>query len=300
VPTSARAFAVQAADAVVPARFERAAQQARTSLLEALALPPEVSAALAGQTVHVEPSETSVVHAVAGVRWAPLPLFQAFSVWSSAQDQRNVAVLQGPGAPTLILREALFRGKLPGFIERQLGRPLAPGEQVPATVDGRSRWFEEPATTLEILCRYRERISTARWQVLDRTSGSCGPPEPLSVITAREGETVTVPVESRPGRFVIVRVHGIEPGLLTQAQISLWKGPEWYVTVGTLRYRLVPGTATDGLLLAVPPAADGTGTFAFGPPFPTIAIQTGLREPGGHNLTYEFFSVPLLAAGSAP
>ena len=113
VPSSARAFAVQAADAALPGRFERAAQQTRTSLLEALALPPDVSSALAGQTVHIEPWETSVAYAVEGVRWTPLPLFQAYIVWSSAMDERNAAVLQGPNAPTLILREALFHGRLP-------------------------------------------------------------------------------------------------------------------------------------------------------------------------------------------
>ena len=129
------------------------------------------------------------------------------------RTSRNVTVLQRPGrAGRLSLAgNAVPREAAGLFIERQLGRPLAAGEQIPRAVDGRFRWFEEPATTLEIFCRYHQRISTARWQVLDRTTGSCGPPEPLSVVTAREGETVTVPVESRPGRFIIVRVHGIDP-----------------------------------------------------------------------------------------
>jgi hypothetical protein len=54
----------------------------------------------------------------------------------------------------------------------------------------------------------------------------------------------------------------------------------------------VTATASDGLLLAVPPVADGTGDFAFGRPIESIAIQG--RHKGKRMLTYEFESVPLL------
>jgi hypothetical protein len=75
---------------------------------------------------------------------------------------------------------------------------------------------------------------------------------------------------------------------------ALYRGPEWYATLDDTRYRLMPGTAADGLLLAVPPAADGTGRFAFGDPIRTIAVTQGLDNNDPHAvLTYEFKSVPL-------
>jgi hypothetical protein len=145
---------------------------------------------------------------------------------------------------------------------------------------------------LQTFCRYRELSSIASWQVLGLSGGSCGPAEPLGTIEAAEGVTVQVPVESRPGRFVIVRVHGLEPSLLGRLRTTLYKPGEWYVTVRGLRYRLVTPTASDGLLLAVPPAADGTGEFAFGPPIDSISVEG--RQKGKRLLTYEFESVPLL------
>jgi adenine/guanine phosphoribosyltransferase-like PRPP-binding protein len=105
---------------------------------------------------------------------------------------------------------------------------------------------------------------------------------------------VDVPVDARPDRFVIARVGGLEPSALGQLAEALTKAPDWYATLDGTRYRLVPGTAADGLLLAVPAAADGTAPFAFGRPIRTIAIAAG---PHGRDsaamLTYEFFSVPL-------
>jgi hypothetical protein len=112
-------------------------------------------------------------------------------------------------------------------------------------------------------------------------------------VRARAGETDAVPVETRPGRFVIVRVRGLEPSLLGRVRTALFMGEEWYATNVGVRYRLVGPTAVDGLLLAVPPEADGTGAFAFGAPIATLAIDSR-QSPGARTLTYEFESVPLV------
>ena len=174
-----------------------------------------------------------------------------------------------------------------------LGRPVRVGEEFPFTVDGRFRWFEAPATTLETFCRYAQTAATDRWQVLERTPGSCGPPETLGTVTARVGEAVSVPVETRPDQFVTVKIGGLEPTLLGRLRSVLAKGPDWYVWVDDTRYRLVAGTAKDGLLLAVPPIADGTGPFAFGAPIRTLKVVLGQDEQRSDaTLTYEFSSVP--------
>ena len=99
---------------------------------------------------------------------------------------------------------------------------------------------------------------------------------------------------TRPDRFVIVRIHGLEPSLLGRLRAALFKGPDWYVMLGDTRYRLVPATAGEGLLLAVPPAADGSGPFAFGAPIRTsIVIQGQSGRDSTAAVTFEFLSVPL-------
>ena len=119
--------------------------------------------------------------------------------------------------------------------------------------------------------------------------------ERLASVTARAGEEVSVPVETRPDRFVIARIKGLEPSLLGRLRATALKGPDWYVHLDDTRYRLVAATADEGLLLAVPPAAEGSGPFAFGAPARTIAVSQGQEgRDSSTPLTYEFLSVPLL------
>ena len=166
-------------------------------------------------------------------------------------------------------------------------------------VDGRFRWFEQPATTLEMFCRYEEVIASARWQVLAQAGRSCGPPEPLALVRARAREPVAVPTETRPGRFVIVKIGGLEPSTLGRIRAFLIKGYDWYVELDDTRYKLIAATAKDGLLLSVPPDADGTGRFAFGRPIKTITVTRDLDGRGSRSaLMFEFLSVPLLGGPS--
>lgn len=71
------------------------------------------------------------------------------------------------------------------------------------------------------------------------------------------------------------------------------RGPDWYVVLDGTRYRLIAGTAADGLLLALRPAADGTGPFAFGPPIRQMTVKQGTSAKDSRApLTFEFLSVP--------
>ncbi len=107
------------------------------------------------------------------------------------------------------------------------------------------------------------------------------------------GSTVTIP--SRPGRIGSSRSRSTVSSRPSSAAFGtlLYKAPDWYVKLDDTRYRLMPGTAGDGLLVAVPPSADGTGHFAFGPPIKTMTVTQG---EGGHGskgpLTFTFESVP--------
>jgi hypothetical protein len=293
VPTSVRSLTLEAADALVPGRSDRAVAQTRERLRSRYALEPATLEALRGHTVQVDPDLTSVVFAYPEVGWAPLPSFQAYSTYTPVLDRQDADRLRSDRGPERILRS--FRPATPTDLFRTwIDRPLRADEVLPFTVDGRFRWFEQPETTLEMFCRYREVSATDRWEVLARSDRSCGPPEALATVNARAGDTVTVPTEVRPDRFVILKVHGLEPSILGRIRAALLKAYDWWVRVDGTRYRLVAATAADGLLVAVPPAADGTGRFAFGPPIRTISITRDLDDRGSTApLTFEFLSVPL-------
>jgi hypothetical protein len=291
---STRAFIGEVADSFVPSRSDRAADRTREQLRARYQVEPSTLTAIGGHTVHVDPHQTSVVFAYPSLHWAPLPIFQSYSVFTPRLDMMNADRLRSAAAPERILRDFQPAADTDALRSR-IGRELRDGETLPTTVDGHFRWFEAPAATLETFCRYEQIAATDAWQVLARTDRSCGPPEPLATVSARPGEPVAIPVETRPDRFVIVRVHGPEPSLPGRIGSALLKAPDWYVTLDDTRYRFVPPTAQDGLLVAVPPSADGTGPFAFGDPIRTIAITQGLE--GGRSegtVTYEFLSVPLI------
>ena len=109
-------------------------------------------------------------------------------------------------------------------------------------------------------------------------------------MTAQPGESVTVPPAPGPDDIVAVRVHGIGQGLTSRLRSVLWKAPISRVVLDGFRYRLVPGTAADGLVLSVPKAVQGSAPFAFGPPIETMSISA---PTGGGPLTYEFVAIPL-------
>jgi hypothetical protein len=271
---SARAFAGQARDAFVPGRADEAIARTQAALRGHYRIEPAILDAIGAHTVHVDPYYTSVIEAYPDLRWVPLPIFQSYSAYTPALDRQNADLLRSAGAPERILRS--FRPAPPTDQLRQwIGRPVRPGETLPATVDCRFRWFESPEATLETFCRYREMLATAGWQVLGRTDRACGAPEALGTVVARAGTPVTVPVETRPDRFVIARIHGLEPSLAGRIRAALYKGRDWYVELDDTRYRLVAATAADGLLLAVPQAADGSGNFAFGAPIRTLKVTQG-------------------------
>ncbi len=284
---STRSLAAELADAFVPGRATRAADHTREQLRTRFAIDPGTLSAVGDATVHIDPTLTSVAFAYPSLHWQPLPVFQSYVAYTSKLDQLDAGVLRSPSAPQRILRS--FRlAPHSDRLHLWIGRVPLDSEVFPTMVDGRFRWFESPAQTLETFCRYVQVSATDRWQVLARTDRSCGAPEPLATVSARGGDPVVVPVETRPDRFVILRIHGLDLSPLGAIRAALAKPRDLHITLDDTRYRLIPGTALDGLLLRVPSVADGTGVFAFGPPIGTITVK-GVATP----LTFEFLSVPL-------
>jgi hypothetical protein len=278
----ARALAVETRVAVVPWAWPAAEARTREQLRSRYAVEPAILDALRGHTVSVDPWEAAVLEAYPELRWRPLPVFQSYSAYTPTLDELNASVLRGPDAPERILRRAV---------------EVSPAGVVqPVTIEGRDRWFEAPAAMLETFCRYDEVAATTRWEVLGRTGRHCGASEPLATVVAAAGETVAVPQDPRPDRFVVARVSGVDDRLVDRLITSAYASPQWYATLdGTDRVRLVPGTAGDGLLLAVPSSTVRSPGFGFDRRTRSIAIApvNALVAPGP--LTYEFLSIPLVS-----
>ena len=277
VVTSATEFVRQARDDLLPWRWSGAEDETSGYLQSHFAVPPEMLAAIAGHSVNIDPVAEGVATAYPGFTWRPQPIFQSYSAYTTYLDQLNADQLRSPARPERILRQVDAPGS-------QGGRSIAPA------IDGRFYWFEAPEATIERLCRYREVGANGGWQLLADTGRACGVPQPISTVTAQPGESVTVPPAPGPDDIVAVRVHGIGQGLTARLRSVLWKAPISRVVLDGFGYRLVPGTAPDGLVLAVPSAIQGSAPFAFGPPIKTISIS---GPSGGGPLTYEFVAIPL-------
>jgi hypothetical protein len=278
IPASVGQLSRQARVSLLPWRWDAAASRTRSQLQAAFKVPPDIVAQLAGRTVAIEPYLAAVPTAYPGFAWRPEPVFQSYSAYTPYLDELNADLLRSPDRPERILRH---------FSPRTSVTPT-----IPHDVNARNYWFEAPAATLERLCRYREIAAGATWQLLADTGLACGPSHVISTVAAARGEAVPVPAAPATGDIVIVRVHGLDDGLVGRVRSTLWKGPEWQATLDGVRYRLVAATAGDGLVLSVPASAQGSVPFQFGNPIRTISIrQRG--SSGGGELTYEFEAVPL-------
>ena len=264
---------------VRPWSWDRLAAQSRQRILRSFAVDPSLLAELAGRSVHVDPIDSALAAALPGVRWAPEPVFQSYSAYTPWLDDLNATFLAGPGAPERILRRNV--------------RPYVVGAGRPTTVDDRLLAWEQPAATLEMVCRYRELAISGSWQVLARGADRCGAPSAVATVTAEPGQPVTVPAP-QAGQVLIVRVSPLQGGLVERAADFVLGSPKWFAEVDGTRYRLVPGTVGDGLLLALPDSVGWSPAFAFGPPIRTIAILGGDLSPSAR-LTFEFEAITIAA-----
>jgi hypothetical protein len=269
-------FTGQAVDALLPWRWEEAATDTRRRLQSSFGVPSDILADLAGHTVHIDPYQAAVATAYPIFTWHPLPVFQSYQAYTPALDELNAAALRSPDRPERILRR---------YDPRSF-----PGGTFAYAVDARNYWFESPAATLERLCRYREIAAGATWQVLGDTGHGCGASTPMGRVMARLGESVAVPEAPSPDSFVVVRVLGLDAGLLGRLRVLAWRAPESFVLLDGNRFRLVPSTAAAGLVLAVPPVAQGSPPFAFGDPVRSISIQARQAD-ADRQVTFEFVAI---------
>jgi hypothetical protein len=193
--------------------------------------------------------------------WKPLPVFQDYSAYTAELDDLNADALASPDGPDAILRET------PALDERFPG-------------------WDPPAQQVATLCNFEVTQTTKRWQLLERVPDRCGEPEPIGSVDSSYGKVVDVP-DAGPGKVVLVRIHGAEVSGLESIRTLLYKAKTRWATTGSGdRYRLIPGTAADGLLLSGSRRLVGRGSFAQAPQADSLTV-TGLSG----DLRYDFFSM---------
>jgi len=250
----------------------------RDSMASIYRLEPATLAALRGRTVSIDPWEIGVAWAYR-LDWEPLPVFQNYSAYTSRLDRINSEALSDPDGPERILRENV--GVVyPEFPTR--------------TIDTRFPGWDPPEQARAALCHFRVVEATERWQVLARAPNRCGPSRHLRSVEASAGEQVEVPA---PGRNEVVwaRIDGVEVGGLERLMAFVAHARTRHAIVnGERSYRLIPGTATDGLMLRGSNGIGGRGAFAQIPQAQTIAV-TGVDGKVG----FSFFAMPLGALRSS-
>jgi hypothetical protein len=242
-------------------------------------LSPATLRLLRGRTVYVAPWEEAAAWAY-GLRWDPPPVFQNYSAYTAALDRLNANALRSPSGPQRILRENTLT--------------VNPRTHSPAGVDRRWSAWDPPGQSLAMFCNYAPLLTTPRWQVLGKVASRCGPSTRVGSRDTRYGVTVRVP-EPAKGRIVYAKVHGAGVSGLERIRTLLYRADVRHVVVnGTSTYRLVPGTAADGLIMDMAPGVDypGPSPFRLSPGAHTIRL-TG--QSGA--LTIEFFSMVVRGGG---
>lgn len=234
-------------------------------------IPPPVLSVVAKRTVAVGPAELSYAWAY-HLRWRPLPVLEAYAAYTHRLDEADRGFLASGRAPARILRH------------------------VPETADDRNPQFDAPAAMIELLCRYRQVAAEGQWQALARVPDRCGRSRRLGLVSASTGQPVAVPSPPGAPGLVVVRIHGLEVSGLERVRTFFYRAHDRRVQLDGHDYRLVPGTAADGLPLRATPGVDYAGPFAVAPQSATI--NTEVVGGGSRRVTYEFRAVPMTT--SAP
>jgi hypothetical protein len=270
-PVSNVRFAVdQARTLLSPGRRAEIVDGGRHALRFTYGLPPRGQALLRGHTVATEPWEISAAWAYE-VDWDPLPVFQNYSAYTAALDRLNARAIEDPGGPERLLRD-----------NAQVVVPEFPT----ADLDDRFGGWDPPEQARAVLCNFAPLFTDERWQVLGRVPDRCGAPRALGKVQAGAGEAVDVPAPG-PREVVFVRIEGAEVAGLERLQTFFFHAASRHAIVnGDTRYRLIPETAGDGLLLRGAPGVVEPGPFSPLPEAETLAV-----EGGASTLTYDFYAM---------
>ncbi|BDE07000.1 membrane protein [Vulcanimicrobium alpinum] len=222
--------------APVPTAAE--AQQRTTELIAGDKLSDNVKRRIGTASVDVLPGETAIVYANQ-LRWSPLPVFQSYSAYTPRLDYIDRDALTAHGADLTLFR----------YWDLDERYPLA----------------SEPATFMELICRYRlgsfeaATPASGAFMVLNRQrTNSCkSSPEPSITVPATLNTSVAVPKLRNPGDMIEASLD-LAPTLFGKVATLVWRAPMVVIEVhyrdGTRKsWRLIAATVSDGLLVSPMP-----------------------------------------------
>jgi hypothetical protein len=82
--------------------------------------------------------------------------------------------------------------------------------------------FSDPATTIEVMCRYVQVFADAEWQVLARVPDRCGRPAVVARVSTRTEQPVKLP-DVGDDELLLMRVEGFGKSLGESLLGLLWK-----------------------------------------------------------------------------
>jgi hypothetical protein len=225
----------QAGDVLQPAA---PIAEGRESVRLADGLPSATARALRGHCVNAEPVEIAAVWAHPAWRWCPLPVFQSYSAYTPRLDRLNAAAYaDARHGPDRVLRQI-------------------------HAIDGRNPTWESPAAMLSLLCHFTEIEHTEVFQTLARVPDRCGAERTIAVIHSSLGRTIALPPPPE-GAVMVASIDGLQVAGWERLETLFTRAEPRYVMVNQTTYRVPPGTADDGLVLAVPTDADYPAPFNF-------------------------------------
>jgi hypothetical protein len=246
-----------------------AISSSREDMKKGYGLEPQTLDLLRSRSFHVYPWESGVAWAYPELRWSPLPVFQAYVAYTPRLDELNSNRLRGAGAPERILREQ-------------------------ESIDSRNPDWESPAAMLALVCNYVEVGVQTRWQVLAKAEDRCAPAVPLAAHAARAGEPVPIPQVE--GQIVLAKISDFKARPSYALRTLLWHAPVVEVVLDSERtFRIVPGTAGQGLIVRSPDALGYSPGFAL-QNYSTITLARSAAWGLDPEFRIEFVGVPVTAA----
>jgi hypothetical protein len=207
-----------------------------------------------------------------------VPLFQAFTAYTTGLDELDAHYLGSKKAPRYVLHHYL-------------------------SIDNRNPRFESPGYVVELVCRYRQVAVAGGWQLLERGPDRCGGPVAIDKRRVKLGQVVRVPKAGR-NDIVVARFQDLHESLWQSLRGLVFKRRPLYVTVGGGRVnRFLPGHADSPHLLQ-PPACSGYDPALFdSSSYPMIGVahagRIGKPEASG-DYELRIYRVPFRCPDSLP
>jgi hypothetical protein len=245
--------------------------RARVSIIANEPLPRGALPLLRGRTVAVYPWENALVWAYK-LDWRPLPVLASYAAYVSPLDRLDANFLASSRAPARLI------------VQNTNG----------ASIDTRVLSFDEPDAAMQILCRYRALLVSAKYAILGRATDRCSAAHLVRTIQAAWNQKVTVPSPRTARSIVLVKITGVQIGGFESIRNLVWSAAPRFIRLndGAPR-RLNSGTAADGLPLIASRGIDFPSPYSVAAGARTISVsKAGQRaRTSGRPLTYSFYDV---------